>query len=514
LPVIISRACQLLCRVAAALACFLPALAAAQIGHVVSVQGTALVERAGQPGRILGAGERLEQKDVINVAQGSSAVLEFRDKTRITLRPKTVFRVDSYSDSAPVGMAFGLTKGGFRAVTGEVGKKDPSSVTFRAESVVLGIRGTEFDARLCEDDCVSQESGASGQRALARAPARVIEMNGSVSAAKSGTPGRSIVPGAVIHEGESVSTGPDSQAVIAFRDGARITLPQSSELAIARFDYDESAPGKGQAHVKLVSGGAHVRTGELARIGPDAFVFETAAGTVRTKAGGSFTVGGRTASGRRPPAQPSAELMLKSLLAHAWTEDLAQSGSAGFPAATGHGIVRTRAPGFDVAAAGDPALNLPSDDVLVIHTSDGSVIIQTATERIELPKSGTLAVAIIDGKVTFLPAPPPYFAGIETFLPDNVKADPATFDQAPPLEKGLYIWVREGAVSLGLGKEDKPRELKAGEAAHIGGAGIRVLDFVPNVLRFDLAVRSNLPAAGPVLRFFRASDGSITRMCK
>ena len=102
-----------------------PLSATAQIGHVVSVQGTTLVERAGQPGRILGPGERLEQKDVINVAQASSAVLEFRDKTRITLRAGTVFRVERYSDAAPQRMAFGLTKGGFRAVTGEVGKKKP-----------------------------------------------------------------------------------------------------------------------------------------------------------------------------------------------------------------------------------------------------------------------------------------------------------------------------------------------------------------------------------------------------
>ena len=94
-------------------------LAHAQIGHVVSVKGTAMVERAAQPGRILGAGEKLDEKDVINTAQASHAVLEFRDKTRITLRPNTVFRVDSYSDAKdkPQGMVLGLVRGGFRAVT-------------------------------------------------------------------------------------------------------------------------------------------------------------------------------------------------------------------------------------------------------------------------------------------------------------------------------------------------------------------------------------------------------------
>jgi hypothetical protein len=431
-------------RIAALVVCCLPALASAQIGHVVSVHGTALVERAGQPGRILGAGERLEQKDVINVAQGSSAVLEFRDKTRITLRPKTVFRVESYSDSAPVGMAFGLTKGGFRAVTGEVGKQNPSSVTFRADTVVLGIRGTEFDARLCEDDCAAEERGRTAQRVVAKAPARVIEMEGTVTAARSGAPGRSVVPGAVIYEGESIVTGPDSYAVIVFRDDSRITLVQNSELAITRFDFEESAPGKGQARLKLVSGNAHVWTGQLAKIGPDAFLFETAAGTIRPR-GTGFSVGG--------------------------------------------------------------------EDVLIIHSWDGSVIIQTATERIELPKTGTLAIAIVDGKVTFLPAPPPQFTNLGTRRPDNITTDPSTFgQQETPIEKGLYVWVRNGAVSLGQGKQTV--ELTAGNAAHIGGERITMLNFVPNVLRFDQTPRPGVPAAGAVLRFFRASDGSITRMCK
>jgi hypothetical protein len=329
----------------------------------------------------------------------------------------------------------------------------------------------------------------------------VLEVEGTANAGRSGTPGRGLVPGAIIQEGEHVSTGADSHAVLVFRDGSRVALTANSELAVTRFDFDESAPARGQANMRLVSGGAHVRTGQLARIAPDAFVFETAAGAVRTKGGGAFTVAPRPA-GRAASAHPSDELMLKSVMAQSLSDE--------WGAERGFGIVRTAGARLNVAAAGGPE---STDDVLVIHTSDGTVIIQTATERIEIPKSATLAVTIVDGKITFLPATPAHLLQIGALVPGDA-GDPSTFGQGAPLERGLYVWVRDGAVTLGLGQDQKPIELTAGQAAHFGGQGIKVLDFVPNVLRFDLAMRSNLAAAGPVLKFFRASDGSITRMCK
>jgi hypothetical protein len=485
---------------AALLLALAPVIASAQIGHVVSVQGTTLVERAGQPGRILGPGERLEQKDVINVAQASSAVLEFRDKTRITLRPGTVFRVETYSDAAPQRMAFGLTKGGFRAVTGEVGKKNPSAVSFQADNVVLGIRGTEFDARLCEADCAAEERGRTAQRAVANAAARVIELNGAASVLKDGTAVRTIVPGAVLLEGESIATAADSYAVVVFRDGTRVTLAQDGELAITRFEFDEAAPRKGAARVKLVAGAAHVATGDLAKIGPDAFVFETGAGTIRTAPGSGFSVGSR-AGMQRGAALPAAALF-KPGIERAGNRELAREDA--LPR-----VIRTRSAGFHVAAASAP----PQDDVLVVHTWDGTVIIQTATERVEVPKTGTIAIAIIDGRITFLPAPPGNLTGASPPRPDLVNVDLSTFGRdGPPVERGLYVWVRDGAVSLGTGEDTI--DLKAGSAARIGGTRITVLDAVPNFMRFDLTPRPGLPSSAQVLRFFRASDGSITRMCK
>lgn len=501
--------------VLAILACaglMLPLLAAAQVGHVVSVQGTALVERAGKPGRILGAGEGLEQKDVINVAQASHAVLEFRDKTRITLRPNTVFRVETYSDTAPQAMVLGLSKGGFRAVTGDIGKQNPSAVRFQTDTVVLGIRGTEFDARLCEDDCTTEEGGKPVPRTVARAAARVLELTGGARAVDGKGGERGLVAGAALYEGETLSTAADSSALVAFRDGSRVSLTAQSVLALARFDFDEASPRRGQAHMKLLAGSAHVWTGQLAKIGPDAFLFETGAGMIRT-AGAGFSVGpGKGVA--RPALPPAAQLKLDYANARAWTGDFASADKdANASAAEGGGIVRTASAGLSVvaAAADDPATAPGPDDVFVVHTWDGSIIIQTATERAEIPRTATVVVTIVDGRITFLPAAPEFLTQTGTSL-DLVNVDPSTFGQqgAPP-ERGLYVWVRDGAVTLGTGGQVV--ELKAGNAARITNR-IAVLDSIPNFMRFDFTPRPGGTIPQQVPRFFRAPDGSVSRVCR
>lgn len=405
-----------------------------------------MVERSAQPGRILGAGEKLEQKDVINTAQASHAVLEFRDKTRITLRPNTVFRVDSYSDAKdvdkPQGMVLGLVKGGFRAVTGEVGKANPQNVRFQTETTILGIRGTEFDARLCAEDCAAEERAVPLQRVRAVAAARVLESTGVITATGESGAERTLVPGALLAEGETVATAEGAHAVIVFSDGSRITLAERAKLAIARFRFDKANPTSGIGHMRLLAGNAHVYTGQLAKIGPDAFLFETT-----------------------------------------------------------RGMVRAKGTGFSVS----------DGEVVVIHTWDGSVIIQTATERFELSKTHTGAIAIVDGKITFLPEAPPQLVASATPRPDLVSVDPATFGTGAPVEEGLYVWVRDGAVTLGSGPE--LIEVKAGSAVRTGSAGAVLLPAVPNFMRFDLTPRPGLPNPGTILPFFRASDGSITNMC-
>ncbi|MBX9903668.1 MAG: FecR domain-containing protein [Burkholderiales bacterium] len=218
---------------------------------------------------------------MINVARDSWAILEFNDQTRITLRPNTVFRLDSYKADAPEAMLLGLVKGGLRVVTGLLGKRNPSGVKVQTAVATIGIRGTEFDARLCEADCAVEERTRPAPRPLVLPVARVVEMNGVVGAGRAGESVRLLVPGAMLNEGDAVAVGRGGSALLVFRDGARVALAQNSRFAINRFRYSEAQPREGSAFLTLYDGYALVSTGQLAKISPDAFLFRSALGVAR-----------------------------------------------------------------------------------------------------------------------------------------------------------------------------------------------------------------------------------------
>ncbi len=261
----------------------------AQVARVLEARGASVVERAGQPPRILGVGEKLDRLDVIRVARDSHAILEFNDRSRVTLRPNTVFRIDAYNEGVPESVLFGLVRGGFRAVTGLLAKRNPGAVRF--QTATIDIRGTEFDARLCEDDCAQEERARPGPRPLFEPVARVVEMSGVAFAARAGESARRLVPGAAIYEREGIATGPKSYAVLVFRDDTRVTLEQGSVFEIAAYRYDQDAPRRSAARLRLLNGHAHVATGALAKLRGDAFLFESAMGTIRPQ-GTGFSVGG------------------------------------------------------------------------------------------------------------------------------------------------------------------------------------------------------------------------------
>lgn len=129
---------------------------AADAASVLSVNGASTVQRTGSAARILGAGDTLTARDVISVGADSYTMLEFSDQTRVTLRPGTVFRIDAYSEGTTESMILGLVKGGLRAVTGLFSKRNRDAVKITTATATIGIRGTEFDARLCEGDCAAE----------------------------------------------------------------------------------------------------------------------------------------------------------------------------------------------------------------------------------------------------------------------------------------------------------------------------------------------------------------------
>lgn len=106
------------------------------------------VQRAAVRGGELMAGDTLDSNDGL-------VQLRFSDGASMSLQPATRFRVDEYRFRQEDGKAsaedkgfFSLLKGGFRTVTGLIGKQRKEQYRVQTAVAVIGIRGTDYLAKL------------------------------------------------------------------------------------------------------------------------------------------------------------------------------------------------------------------------------------------------------------------------------------------------------------------------------------------------------------------------------
>ena len=82
----------------------------------------------------------------------------FKDESIVTVRPKSQFKVEEFLfDQNSKKATLNLTKGGLRIITGKISKNQPENYRLKTPVASMGVRGTRFDARLCETDCASEE---------------------------------------------------------------------------------------------------------------------------------------------------------------------------------------------------------------------------------------------------------------------------------------------------------------------------------------------------------------------
>ncbi|NND81550.1 MAG: FecR domain-containing protein [Gammaproteobacteria bacterium] len=122
------------------------------IGEVVMTKGV-VTARSGQRAlTALAKGSPVYLKDIIETASRSFTVIKFSDGGKVTLRPDTRFDLNEYDTTAGQEKeSFALLKGGLRAVTGAIGKANPEQVKYTARNTTIGIRGTTFVVKLCEE---------------------------------------------------------------------------------------------------------------------------------------------------------------------------------------------------------------------------------------------------------------------------------------------------------------------------------------------------------------------------
>ncbi|MGI9301762.1 MAG: FecR family protein [Gammaproteobacteria bacterium] len=262
------------------------------VGATQFARGVVTAQTPGAEPRIVGRGTPLFQGDVMNSGNKSFAVIAFRDGTRMTLRPNTSFAVESYRatrDSAGSGI-LRLFKGGLRALTGFISKQNPNALQIRTPVSTIGIRGTQFDVRLCEaTDCVEETArlaAAQPSRAAANAVGRVVFQRGRLEATSKAGSARPMTVNGVIFEGDTLRTAPRSAAVLVFRDQSRTTLLGNTEFRVEQAQYDEAGTGKNLMAMRLIKGGLRALTGLVAQLTPAAYRVNTPVATIGVRGTG------------------------------------------------------------------------------------------------------------------------------------------------------------------------------------------------------------------------------------
>ena len=138
-----------------------PGLASAQAGLFLLAVGDVAVAR-GQAEIRAATGTPVQSGDTIRVGPASNAQIRMTDESIVGLRPGTVLRIDAYeySGQAEPRSLFSLLKGGFRTVTGAIGRlHSRERYAVRTPTATIGIRGTHYTVVHCDNDCGGADRG-------------------------------------------------------------------------------------------------------------------------------------------------------------------------------------------------------------------------------------------------------------------------------------------------------------------------------------------------------------------
>ena len=103
--------------------------------------------RRGETLSRLSKGAELDGGDVVLTGTEGRAQIRFSDGGLVALYPDSQFTVTRYADGAGTGedhFVVNLLRGGMRALTGLIGKRNPANYRVVTPTAVVGIRGSAF----------------------------------------------------------------------------------------------------------------------------------------------------------------------------------------------------------------------------------------------------------------------------------------------------------------------------------------------------------------------------------
>ncbi len=239
-------------------------------GEVEFSRGVGFAQTPGQTPRTLGKGLALKEGDRLTTSDSSTAIVRLQDGTRMTVRPNSDMVLQQYrfkENAADNTMVLELLRGGFRALTGLISKNAPNAARIKTNTATIGIRGTDFDARLCTKDCGVESARVTElpRPNAIQASARVVASRGEINAIDASGQRRRLVDGGSVYPGDTIETSAASQAMLAFRDESRVALGAATHFRLDNFIYDKSSVGEGRFAATLVKGAVRASTGLIGK---------------------------------------------------------------------------------------------------------------------------------------------------------------------------------------------------------------------------------------------------------
>ena len=418
---------------------------AQQAGEVEFVRGVAFAQTGVQLPRAMGKGLALKEGDRLTTGEGATVIFKLQDGTRMTLRPNSemVVQAFKYTETAVAednSMVLQLLRGGFRTVTGLIAKGSPESAKVQTATATIGIRGTDFDARLCGQDCKAESSKVNQQASpnAVTASAKLVVATGDIAALDLAGARRRLVVGGSVYVGERVETGAGAKAVLVFRDDSRLTLGASTRFVVENFVYDEKNPEDGRFFVSLLTGTMRALTGYVGKANTRNVNFTTSTATIGIRGTGLDLDCGSTGSCSfftwlgSIAVTPNGQTALQVL----------QSGQGLFVSATG--IRPITAPTLE---------NLPRPDTVPVNTKE----LFGAAKATPAPAAAAPADGKTDSKTddkadtqakSDAPAGGTPASSATTSISSNTSASPPAAPAISPDEPGLFVTVRDGHVEV------------------------------------------------------------------
>jgi len=412
------------------------AAAKAGVGVVEYARGAVTAQHNQYGTRIMGKGAAVYEEDVITTGNRSFAIVKMSDGTKMTVRPNSSLGIEKYiarkgrSDSAVLN----LFKGGIRAITGFISKRRDDAYKIKTPVATIGIRGTEFDARLCSKDC-DKDGKRYGKKNNVKTEfviGRIAFLRGQLSATDKHKKTRQVFTGGPLYEGDQLKTGLSSFAVLAFKDQSRITLKSNTEFAIEKHHYNAKEPAASSALMSLLKGGIRAVSGLIGKKNRDAYRMRTPVATIGIRGTGyDLHCEGECQSASPQSLITPVEKILNAIIKSA------------------------------IAAA--------NGDGMYAHVWDGAIEVNNKAGSQLLKLNQTVFIRNQDVNPVVVPSPPIFMRSTPAPRPDKVDVPDNLFtnNDQKKTDPGLYVSVYDGHVSMATNQGGRI-DLGKGEAAFTG----------------------------------------------